>query len=264
MKQLLSGYTQDALRQRYRRISKGGGGLGGGNRGIERRGGCNRGIQKPVHVGAPLRYRFDTGWYDGTITKFDEKTKNYTVKFDDGEEVQTKIPHVNVELKPKTKKRIEGQLLAKLATGRLRGPRGPIDTKNRTRRRTEWTSEKDSILMTAHRKWGAKFYDNSEMRKLLPDCPSADALRQRYDKIAGKGGGGNKARQEQGSGKRPVEDDSGDNHLSAEESGSWNGGKRKRGRPPRKQGDEVDRSTRSLARCRKVRWFRQYFILMLY
>jgi hypothetical protein len=46
-----------------------------------------------IGVGALVRMLFDDGiWYPGTITKFNAKTKKYTVEFDDGEVQETKIP----------------------------------------------------------------------------------------------------------------------------------------------------------------------------
>ena len=53
MKQLLPGYTPDALRQRYNRIRKGGDGLGGGTASAQGEGGDGR--RKTSGKGRPLR-----------------------------------------------------------------------------------------------------------------------------------------------------------------------------------------------------------------
>jgi NACalpha-BTF3-like transcription factor len=50
-------------------------------------------------LGTQVRMLFDDGvWYSGTVTKFDLRSKHYTVEFEDGDLQETKIPDKDVEV----------------------------------------------------------------------------------------------------------------------------------------------------------------------
>ena len=50
-------------------------------------------------LGTTVRMLFDDGvWYSGTVTKFDLRSKHYTVEFEDGDLQETKIPDKDVEV----------------------------------------------------------------------------------------------------------------------------------------------------------------------
>ena len=52
-------------------------------------------------LGTQVRMLFDDGvWYLGTVTKFDARSKKYSVEFQDGEVQETKIPDDDVQIVP--------------------------------------------------------------------------------------------------------------------------------------------------------------------
>jgi hypothetical protein len=74
------------------------------HKGEETPGGAGEGALKngqECPLGTQVRMLFDDGvWYAGTVTKFDARSKKYTIEFDDGEVQETKIPDDDVQLVP--------------------------------------------------------------------------------------------------------------------------------------------------------------------